>query len=105
MKFIIPQNYDFSTKLFGIIDYSTAILNVVWCTFVFCIINFFISSLFIKIFIFIILCFPVLLFIILFIKICLISENIFIQIILFFSAYNDIISHTKVSFLYGGVTL
>lgn len=62
MKFIIPQNYDFSAKLFGIIDYSTAILNVVWCTFVFCIINFFISSLFIKIFIFIILCFPVLLF-------------------------------------------
>ena len=62
MKFIIPQNYDFSSKLFGIIDYSTAILNVVWCTFVFCIINFFISSLFIKIFIFIILCLPVLLF-------------------------------------------
>lgn len=62
MKFIIPQNYDFSTKLFGFIDYSTAIFNVVWYVFVFCIINFFISSLFIKIFVFIILCFPVLLF-------------------------------------------
>ncbi len=62
MKFIIPQNYDFSTKLFGIIDYSTAIFNVVWYVFVFCILNFFISSLFIKIFVFIILCFPVLLF-------------------------------------------
>ena len=62
MKFIIPQNYDFSAKLFGIIDYSTAIFNVIWYAFVFCVINFFISSLFIKIFIFIILCFPVLLF-------------------------------------------
>lgn len=62
MRFIIPQNYNFSSKLFGFIDYSTAILNIVWYVFIFCIINFIFSSLFLKIFIFIILCFPVLLF-------------------------------------------
>lgn len=62
MKFIIPQNYTFSSKLFGFIDYSTAIVNVVWYTFIFCIVNFILSSLFFKIFVFIILCFPVLLF-------------------------------------------
>ena len=62
MKFIIPQNYDFSSKLFGVLDYSTAIFNVVWCIFIFCLTNFFISSLTLKIFIIIIFCFPVLLF-------------------------------------------
>ena len=62
MKFIIPQNYDFSSKLFGILDYSTVIFNVIWCTFVFCIISLFVSNLFIKIFVIIILCFPVILF-------------------------------------------
>ena len=36
MKFIIPQNYNFSSKLFGFIDYSTAFVNVVWYIFVFC---------------------------------------------------------------------
>ena len=28
MKFIFPQNYDFSSKLFGFIDYSTAIMDL-----------------------------------------------------------------------------
>ena len=28
MKFIFPQNYSFNTKLFGLIDYQTAILNL-----------------------------------------------------------------------------
>ena len=62
MKFIIPQNYDFSTKLFGIIDYSTAILNILWYAFVFCLINLTSFALFFKIFLFVIFCFPVLLF-------------------------------------------
>ncbi len=62
MKFIIPQNYDFSAKLFGIIDYSTAFVNVVWYIFIFCLVNFFVSTLFFKIFIFIIFCFPMFLF-------------------------------------------
>ena len=29
MKFIIPQNYNFKNKIFGIIDYSTAIFNII----------------------------------------------------------------------------
>ena len=61
MKFIFPQNYNFRQKLFGIIDYSSAIFNIIcW------IITFFITKLFIikisyKIIIFIIICFPILL--------------------------------------------
>ena len=62
MKFIFPQNYDFSTKLFGLIDYSTAILNIIWSGLVFIIINIIFQSLNIKIFLFIILSLPVLLF-------------------------------------------
>lgn len=62
MKFIIPQNYDFSSKLFGFIDYSTALVNVIWYVFVFCLINFLSITLFFKIFLFIIFCFPMFLF-------------------------------------------
>ena len=62
MKFIFPQNYDFSTKLLGLIDYSTAILNIVWSGIVFIIINIIFRSINIKIFLFIIFSFPVLLF-------------------------------------------
>lgn len=62
MKFIFPQNYDFSTKLFGLIDYSTAILNIIWSGFILILINVIFESLNIKIFLFIIFSFPVLLF-------------------------------------------
>lgn len=62
LKFIIPQNYNFKAKLFGFIDYSTAILNIIWFAFVFCIINFIKIRFIIKIFILIIFCLPVLLF-------------------------------------------
>lgn len=58
MKFIFPQNYDFKNKVLGIIDYSTALANVIWYVFVFLIANFFCSSLELKIFLFIFLCFP-----------------------------------------------
>lgn len=58
MKFIFPQNYDFKNKILGIIDYSTALANVIWYVFVFLIVNFFCSSLELKIFLFIFLCFP-----------------------------------------------
>lgn len=62
MKFIIPTNFDFKPKLFGIIDYNVAIFNLVWCIFIFCLINLILSSLTIKVFLFILLCFPLLLF-------------------------------------------
>lgn len=62
MKFIFPQNYNFNSKLFGFIDYSTAILNIVWFVFIFCLVNLLFSSLNFKIFFFIVLCFPLLIF-------------------------------------------
>ena len=62
MKFIFPQNYDFSTKFLGLIDYSTAILNIIWNVMVYILINIIFKSINIKIFIFIILSLPVLLF-------------------------------------------
>lgn len=61
MKFIFPQNYNFKSKLFGIIDYSTIILNLFWDLFVFVFTNIF-NNLNIKIFLFFVLCFPLLLF-------------------------------------------
>ena len=62
MKFIIPQNYDFKSKLFGIIDYSTAIFNIVWYVIIFFILNFIFKSWNIKIFLFISLSFPITIF-------------------------------------------
>lgn len=62
MKFIFPQNYNFKNKLFGFIDYSTAILNVVWFSFIFCLVNIIFQDINIKIFLFVVLCFPVLIF-------------------------------------------
>jgi hypothetical protein len=62
MKFIFPQNYDFNTKLFGLIDYSTAIFNAIWTGLVIVIVNLIFKDLNIKIFLCIILAFPVLLF-------------------------------------------
>ena len=49
MKFIIPQNYIFKNKLFGFMDYSTAIFNIIWALLVFVIIRFLPISLNIKI--------------------------------------------------------
>ena len=60
MKFIFPQNYNLNNKLFGIIDYSTAVLDVVWGGSVFILLNLFFNNLNIKIFLFIILVLPIL---------------------------------------------
>ena len=62
MKFIFPQNYKFNTKILGIINYKTAILNLIWDGLVFLIINFIFKSLNIKIFLFIVFCFPIFIF-------------------------------------------
>jgi len=62
MKFVFPQNYCFKNKLFGFIDYSTAILNLVWYVFIFCVSNLLPLSFTIKSSIFIVLCFPLFLF-------------------------------------------
>ena len=62
MKFIFPQNYDTSSKLFGFLDYSSGIILVLWSIFIFCIVNFILNSFYLKIFVFIVFCFPVYLF-------------------------------------------
>ena len=61
MKFIFPQNYDFKNKLFGIIDYSTVLVNLVWDILIFALSNIIFSSWTIKIFVIVIFCFPFLL--------------------------------------------
>ena len=60
MKFIFPQNYNLKSKLFGVIDYSTAILDTILAGIIFVFINLFFHRLSIKISIFIILFLPIL---------------------------------------------
>lgn len=62
MKFIIPQNYNLSSKFLGFLDYSSAIIISLWCLFVFCIVSFIFHSLYLKIFLIIVLCFPFIIF-------------------------------------------
>ena len=62
MKFIIPQNYNFKNKIWGILDYSTAIFIIIWCSIIFGLLHIFIKNLDIKIFLFISLSFPIILF-------------------------------------------
>lgn len=61
MKFIIPQNYKFKNKVLGIIDYPTAIVNIIWNVIIYSLIKKLIISITLKIFIFSTLSFPVLL--------------------------------------------
>ena len=62
MKFIFPQNYNLNSKIFGVIDYQTAVLDAIWGLIVFMIINLLVKSISIKICIFIVLVLPVLIF-------------------------------------------
>lgn len=62
VKFIFPQNYKFNTKILGLIDYQSAILNLIWSGIIFLILNVIFNSLNIKIFLFIVLVFPILIF-------------------------------------------
>lgn len=62
MKFIIPQNYNFKNKIFGLIDYSTAIFNIIWYSLIFFIINLLFKDWNIKIFLLICFCLPITLF-------------------------------------------
>ena len=49
MQFIFPSNYNFKNKLFGIINYSTIIINIIWYSFVFCLINLIFNNINLKI--------------------------------------------------------
>jgi len=62
LNFIFPQNYNFKNKLFGFMDYLTAVINVFWAFISFILVNIFPFTLNIKIGLFIILYFPLLLF-------------------------------------------
>ena len=62
MKFIIPQNYEFNTKILGIMDYQSALLDVIWCGVILFIIKGICIKIEIKIFIFMILALPVIIF-------------------------------------------
>ena len=62
MKFIFPQNYHFKNKILGIIDYTTAFVNVIWYVIVLIFVNLIFDSIDTKVFVFISLCFPLLLF-------------------------------------------
>lgn len=58
MKFIVPQNYNFKSKLLGFIDYSTALFNIIWFFIIFFILRFFDISLIYKVSLLIFFCFP-----------------------------------------------
>lgn len=61
MKFIFPKNYTTRFKLFGFMDYTTAILNVIWIIFLFCILDFLPFSFKINLFLIILFSFPIIL--------------------------------------------
>ena len=77
MKFIFPKNYDFKSKLFGVFDYTTIIIDVIYCLFIFSFCNLMFNDINIKIFIFISLCFPILILSI----VGLNNENVFLVLI------------------------
>ena len=61
MNFIFPKNYNFKSKLFGIIEYSTALLDVIIAVLLYLLVNIFFNNINIKIYVFICLFFPILL--------------------------------------------
>lgn len=62
IKFIFPQNYNFKSKLFGVIDYSTAIFCLLWCAIIFSILNLIFDSIKVIISLCIVLILPVIIF-------------------------------------------
>lgn len=62
MKFIFPKNYDFKNKILGVIDYPTAIFNVIVFFIIFFFTKLLVRKLSIKLFFIIIFYLPVFLF-------------------------------------------
>lgn len=58
MKFTFPRNYKYKNKIFGIIDYSTAIINIIFYLIVYFLIKLLFKKIQIKIFLFVLICFP-----------------------------------------------
>lgn len=61
MHFIFPKNYNFRPKLFGFIEYSTAILDSIIGVLIYTFVNLVFTDINIKIYVFISLFFPILL--------------------------------------------
>lgn len=61
MHFIFPKNYNFKPKLFGIIEYTTAIVDSIIALFIYGFVNFLFTSITIKIYVFITIFLPILL--------------------------------------------
>lgn len=85
MHFMIPKNYKFKPKLFGLIDYQTVILDSIWAGILYVLINLFLSSIATKIYVFIALFVPFLLFSIVGIH----NENIVSVLIYVFKYYKN----------------
>ena len=62
LKFIFPQNYNLKTKLFGFIDYSIAILDVILGVIILLLLKILKTNLSFKVFIFVIMYFPIIIF-------------------------------------------
>lgn len=56
--YIFPQNYNFKNKLFGLIDYSTIIFNLIWYLFIYSLLSLIFKSFYIKLCLFISFSFP-----------------------------------------------
>lgn len=61
MHFIFPKNYNFKPKLFGFIEYTTAIIDSIIALLLYGLVNLFFTSINIKIYVFIALFLPILL--------------------------------------------
>ena len=61
MKYIIPENYDYKNKLFGILDYKSAIFILVFIIIVWKFFSLFIKSIITLISFMIIICLPIIL--------------------------------------------
>ncbi len=61
MHFIFPKNYNFKPKLFGFIEYTTAIIDAIIAFILYVFINFIFTSINITIYVFISLFLPILL--------------------------------------------
>lgn len=61
MHFIFPKNYNFKPKLFGFIEYTTAIIDAIIALVLYGLVNLIFTSINIKIYVFIALFLPILL--------------------------------------------
>lgn len=82
MHFIYPKNYNFKSKIFGFIDYSTAIIDIIIAIILYCFINIIFSNINLKIFFFVSLFFPIFL-----ISIIGLNKESFITVFRFISKY------------------